>query len=67
MATMLDGDNKVFGVFPEDMEFFGVVEYENLPDELRISASSLFERNGPRIKQFVDSRNTYHYLLSLQS
>lgn len=66
MAIMIDGDNKVFGVFPEDMEFFGIVEYENLSEELKSLSSSIFERNGPRIKQLVDSRNTYQYLLSLQ-
>lgn len=67
MAIMVDGDNKVFGVFPEDVEFFGVIEYENLSDELRKASSSLFERNGPRIKRFVDSRNTYQYVLSFHA
>lgn len=67
MAMMVDGDDKVFGVFPEDMEFFGVVEYENLSEGLKKASASLFERNGPRIKRFVDSRNTYHYILSFHA
>jgi anaerobic magnesium-protoporphyrin IX monomethyl ester cyclase len=64
MALTKDGDNKVFAVFPEEMEYWHVSEYENLPHEGREGVVSIFERNGPRFTKFLDSRSAYQFILS---
>ena len=64
MDLLREGGTEVFAVFPDERDFLQVLEYYNLPSELKEMCSRIFERDGPRFREFIDSRRAYQYILS---